>query len=123
MAEERERCRVLENALEVLATEHEAVLHSVELAGSTGSLSSANSVYYSPPESIADLDDAAWNGEEEDGDQSMKSPPDSEHGSGAAEEGEEAFEESHHGVEECNFCTTTGTSDKTHHDKVFGLCW
>jgi hypothetical protein len=50
---------VLENALEVLATEHEAVLSSVELLGSTGSLSSANSVYYSPPESMADLEEDA----------------------------------------------------------------
>ncbi|OQV21820.1 Oxysterol-binding protein-related protein 1 [Hypsibius exemplaris] len=73
LIEERERCRVLENALEVLAVEHEAVLSSVELLGSTGSLSSANSVYYSPPESIADLEDGRSND-----DQPLLSPPDSD---------------------------------------------
>lgn len=57
--EERERCRVLENALQVLATEHEAVLNSMEHAAASGTLSSAGSVYFSPPESIADLEDNA----------------------------------------------------------------
>lgn len=58
LVDERERCRVLENALEVLATQHEAVLNSVEqLSCQGGSLSSANSVYFSPPQSVADLED------------------------------------------------------------------
>ncbi|GAV03596.1 hypothetical protein RvY_13992 [Ramazzottius varieornatus] len=58
LVEERERCRVLENALEVLATQHEAVLNSVEhLSYKGGSLSSGNSVYFSPPQSVADLED------------------------------------------------------------------
>ncbi|XP_055332802.1 oxysterol-binding protein-related protein 1-like [Paramacrobiotus metropolitanus] len=60
LAEERERCRVLENALQVLATEHDAVLNSMEHISSLGNVSSAGSVYFSPPESLADVDDEAY---------------------------------------------------------------
>ena len=41
--------------MQVLAHEHEAVLSSMEHLASTGSLSTATSVYFSPPESIEDL--------------------------------------------------------------------